>query len=568
MDKKTKILIFDQRVRNKILRGVEITAKAVGTTLGSRGRNVAYELNWGTPNVLHDGVSVAKQVVLKDPYENMAAQLVITAAERTNDIAGDGTTTATILTYAIVKEAIQAISAGNNPMVVRKGIDKAVAAVVEELKAMAKNVKDFEELKQIATISAADSEMGELIATAIQKVGEGGVVTVQPGRSSELEVEYKEGMEFERGLLSQYLRTSNDKMEAVLETEKENYPYVAIINEKLDSAKTIAILEKMYEFDKGAKIMLIADDFDNEAFNMIVVNMLRGTKKIVPVKAPEFGEHRTALLNDIAILTGGQVLGGSAGLPIEQATIESFGRCERTITTIDQTIIIGGRGDKKKIEGQIKTIRKLAEDAKTDSEKDKADKRIGKLTGGVAVISVGAYSETEMNERKERVYDATNATKAAIAEGIVPGGGVALLRARNAIDKLSFSDKTPTDGLLDGVKIAGRSKEKIGADIIKSALSYPIRQLIANAGIEKPDAVVGKIEESTEKNFGYNVDTEEYVDLYKEGIIDPLKVVRTALVQSASVAIMLITTECMIAFDREPEKKGENNANGIGGFID
>ncbi len=566
MDKKTKTLISDQEVRARILAAAKTLDKAVGTTLGSRGRNVGYEVNWGEPKVVHDGVTIAKQIVLEDPYENMAAQLIIAAAEKANKIAGDGTTTTTILIYAMVNEALRS---NVNPMVLRKGITKAVDAVVKELQLMAKPVKEFAQLQQIATISAADEEMGKLIATAVQKVGEGGVVTVQDGRGSDLEIEYKEGMEFERGLLSPYLRTENNKMEAILTSGKDaDYPYVAIVNEKLESAKTLSILEKLYDTDKQGKLLLIADDFDTDSFSMIVVNNIQGTKKIIPVKSPEFGDHRTALLGDIAILTGGQVLGGTTGLPIDQATIDSFGRCDKTITTVENTLIIGGKGNKKKIDGQIQLIRKLAADAKTDSEKDKAEKRIGKLAGGVAVISVGAYSEVEMRERKERVYDAQNATKAAIAEGTLPGGGIALLRARAAIDKLFFTDRTPTDAGLEGKKIDGRAEEKMGADIVRNALLYPIRRLISNAGVEKPDYIIGKIEESANKNTGYNVDTESFVDVYKEGILDPLKVVRTALLQAASTATMLITTEVLIAFKREVEKKRVASDEGIGRFLD
>lgn len=564
--KQPKTIISGQEVRDRILAGVGKTAEIVGATLGSKGQNVAYEKNWGTPNVLHDGVSIAKQIVLEDPYENMAAQLVITAAEKTNNIAGDGTTTATILTYAIVQEALQSKV---NPQIIRKGIDKAVAAVVAELKRMAKPVKAFDELKQVATISAADAEMGELIATAIQKVGEDGVVTVQTGRGSTTEIEYKEGMEFERGLLSQYLRTYNDKLIAEFVTEKEtDLPYVVAVNEKLDAQKLVDLVTVLYTTDGQGKLLLIADDFDIEALNTIIVNKMQGTKRIIPVKSPEFGDHRTALLSDIAILTGGQLLGGPTGLALAQAKYESFGRAEKIIQTVEQTIIIGGKGKKDAIEGQIKTIRKLAEEAKSDSERDKAEKRIGKLTGGVAVILVGAYSETEMQERKERVFDAQNATKAAISEGILPGGGVALLRARRAIDTLVFSDQTLTEGLLDGKKIDGRAAEKVGADIVKSALLYPIKTLVKNAGVEKPDYIVGKIEENPNPSYGYNVDTEQYVDLYKEGIIDPLKVVRTALLQAASVAIMLITTKHMLAFMRETQKKSENQPDGIGRFLD
>lgn len=568
MDKKVKTMISDQEVRDRILAGVEKVAKAVGTTLGSRGRNVAYELNWNAPNVLHDGVSVAKQVVLEDPYENMAAQLVIKAAERTNDIAGDGTTTATVLTYAIVKEAMPLITAGVNPNIVRKGIEKAVTKVITELQTMKKDVSQFEELMQVATISAADPEMGKIIATAIEKVGEEGVVTVQEGTGTTIEVEYKEGLEFERGLMSAYFSTESDSVEAILQADKADYPYVILVNEKVDNEKAISILEKIYDNEKSAKVLFIADDYDNDALNTILFNFVRGNKKIIPVKSPEFGDHRTALLNDIAVVTGGEVLGGAAGLKIEQATLESFGRCDKAIVTLDQTIIIGGKGDKKKVDGQIKIIRKLHQEAKTDSERDKAEKRIGKLKGGVAVISVGAHSETEMREKKERVYDAQNATKAAISEGIVPGGGVALLRARRAIDTLVFADQTPTEGLLDGKKIDGREREKIGADIVKSALMYPIRKLIDNAGVENPDHIVGKIEENNDNMIGYNVDTEQFVNLYKEGIIDPLKVVRTALQQASSRAIMLLTTDVMIAFKREIAMEDQKKGDGIGRFFD
>lgn len=554
MDQKPKILIFDQKVRDKILRGVEISARAVGATLGSRGRNVAYELNWGAPNVLHDGVSVAKQIVLEDPYENMAAQLVLQAATNTNNAAGDGTTTATILTYAITKEALQNVTAGANPMVLRKGIDKAVEAVIKELKRITKPVNTPEELKQIATISAADSEMGELIATAVQKVGKNGVVTVERGSTSMIEVEYKEGMEFEGGLLSGYFTTERNKLEAnLIGDKKDDAPYVLVINEKVDAAKIINLVEKLYNTDQNPKLLIIADDYDNEAFSMILVNKIQGGKYVFPVKSPEFGPHRTDILSDIAVITGGQLLGGAAGLPLEQATIDSFGRAEKITIMEDQTIITGGKGKKDEIQGRITTIQKMLESAKTDSQKDKAQKRLGKLVGGVAVISVGAYSEAEMQERKERVFDAVNATKAAISEGIVPGGGVALLRAAKTIDTLDFTDQP---------------NEKIGADIVKKALSYPIKKLVMNAGVERPEFVVGKIAENSNANFGYDVDTESYVDLYKKGIVDPLKVVRSALVNAASVAIMLITTEVMISFKRDEAKPREKSENGIGRFLD
>lgn len=549
--RKPKQIIFDQEVRNKIDRGLYIAYRAVSTTLGSKGRNVMYELNWGFPNIIHDGVTVAREIVLKDPVENMAAQLLLSAAQKTNDEAGDGTTTATILTYAIAHEGLRVVSAGTNPAFIRKGIEKAVDAVIQELKAQAKPVRTHEEIAQVATISAADPALGELIATAIEKVGENGVVTVQDGTGNTVDVEYKEGMEFDRGFISPWLMTDGEKMEAVLQgNQKGNYPYVIIVNDTLSNEQLVNIIELVYKVDLRAKIIVIADDFDSVAIGSIVLTKTRGKKELVAVKAPDYGDHRTNLLNDIATVTGGTMLGGSTGIPLDQATIDSFGRCERVIVGREITQLIGGQGNRKAIDERIAAIRNQMDKAKTPFEKDKLETRLSKLVGGVAVINVAASSETEMRELKERIIDAKNAARAAVEEGIVPGGGVALLRARRVIDTLDLG------------------REKIGAEIVKAALAYPIQKLIKNSGADSVDYIVGKIEHSTEKSLGYNVDTEDYVDLIKEGIIDPLKVSKSALTNAASIATMLITTDVAISFEREKPKTNTEDIEGIGQFPD
>lgn len=552
-DKQIKQLIYGEAVRPKILLGLWKVYEAVATTLGSKGRNVAIELNWGDPNIIHDGVTVAKAIALEDPFENMAAQLVIKAAQKTNEIAGDGTTTATILTYAIGKEALQNVSAGINPAPLRKGINKAVSVVVSELKKMATSVTKPEELTQVATISAADPIMGEMVSKAIQKVGKDGVVTVQEGGSETISVEYKEGMEFEKGWVSIYMMTDEKEQKAVLEVQKSDYPYVVVVDEKLDNDSLVTLLEKIYDFDLKAKILLVAVDFDNVAISTLVLTKLRGNKQLIAVKAPDFGPHRTNILDDIATLTGGQLLGGETGIPLAEMTVDSLGKVERVEVTKDQTLIIGGKGKEEKIKERIAGLDKLIEQYKNDpAAKNKYETRKAKLVGGVAVVSVNDPSDQEKREIKERVYDAVNATKAAIAEGIVPGGGIAFLRARQVIEELKFED----------------DKERMGADIVKRALAYPTRRLISNAGVDMPDYILGKILENTDKNIGYNVDSESMEDLIASGIIDPVKVSRTALEQAASAAIMLMTTDVMIAFDREITKKQKESIDGIGQFLD
>lgn len=548
-DKQVKTVIFGAQARERIMRGLEITYQAVATTLGSRGRNVSLEKNWGPPIVIHDGVTVAKDVILPDPFENQAAQLVLQAAQNTNDQAGDGTTTATIFTYAIYKEALELITAGTNPMILKKGIEMAVATVIAELKKMAKQVETPQELEQIATISAADSDMGKLIARAIQKVGKNGVVTVQEGSTSTIEVEYKEGIDIDKGMLSPYMVTSAERGEAVYEGDekKNNFPYIVLLNEKLDNNKFITLVEKIYTFDNQAQVLIIADEYDVDVTATIVVNKVNYGKKIVAIKSPEFGEHRTNLLNDIAVVTGGSVFGGNAGIPLDQVKLEAFGRAEKVIVTRDQTIIVGGKGKSEEITARVSLLDKLMFEVKTEFQKDKIEGRKAKIVGGVAVINVGAPSATEMREKKERVFDAVNATKAAIAEGIVPGGGVAFIRTIAALNKITT-----------------KGKEILGVNIVKKALEYPLRKLVANAGSADPGYVLGKLQESPNKNIGYNVESEAFEDLVKSGIIDPVKVSRSALENAASVATMLITTECMISFSRETSKTNSEETDGIG----
>lgn len=555
MDKPVKKIIYGQEVRDKILRGVAVTERAVGTTLGSKGRNVALEKNWGSPIILHDGVSVARDIALEDPFENQAAQLVINAAQNTNNEAGDGTTTATILTHAIVKEALPIVSSGTNPMVIRKGIEKAVPAIIAELKKLARPIKTFDEMKQIATISAADESMGDLIATAIKKVGENGVVTVQEGTGSTIEVEYKEGMDLPKGYISPYLITDPARMEVVYEMEKRkgktgiesSFPYIVVVNEKLDNAKLAAIYQTIWQTDNSAKIIFIADDFEPEAMQSIIISKLRSGSRLAALKSPEFGEHRTNLLIDIATVTGGKVIGGAAGVPIDQVKIDDIGQVEKVIISRDQTLLIGGQGKDKDIQDRIAALKKLLQDSKEEGQRDKLQSRLAKLIGGVAVISVGAPSETEMREKKERVYDAVNATKAAVAEGVVPGGGVALIRASQVLDTM---DVTP--------------QESIGVDIVRQALKYPLKRLIENVGTEDPGYAIGKILEHKNPDWGYDVDSETFTDLVKKGIIDPVKVTRSALQNAASIATMLVTTDCMIVYKREEKSKKEEDIEGIG----
>lgn len=557
VNKQVKHIIFDQQVRDKILKGVQVTARAVGTTLGSKGRNVALEKNWGSPIIIHDGVTVARDIVLEDPHENMAAQAVINAAQNTNNEAGDGTTTATVMTNAIVQEAMPIISAGTNPMVIRKGIEKVVPAVIAELKKMAKPVKSYEEMKQIATISSTEESIGDLVATAIQKVGEYGVVTVQNGNTSHIEVEYKEGMDLPSGWLAPHFINVEERMEAVFSYDdkiasgdESKYPFVILFDDKLDTSRMIDIWRRLPKDVNRTKILIIANDYEPEALQGLILSKLQSGMKVVAIKAPEYGEHRTNLLDDIASVTGGTVIGGTNGIPIENLEQKHFGTCEKIVVTKYETIIIGGQGKKENIDRRIEGLRNLKKETRDKGQLDKIESRLAKLIGGVAVIMVGAASQEELREKKERVIDAVNATRHAVKEGVVPGGGVAYLRASRIIDTMELTDK-----------------EKIGAEIVRNALRHPIMLLVSNAGAENPGYVVGTILAHKNPHWGYNVETEDYENLVEAGIIDPVKVSRTALENAASIATMLITTNVMVANKREKKEKASDDNEGIGEFV-
>lgn len=557
MEEKTKKVIRGEEVRKKIIRGVDLTAGAVASTLGSKGRNVAIELNWGPPLIVHDGVTVAKNMVLADPFENMGAQMVIQAAQNTNREAGDGTTTASILTRAITIEGMKLVSAGVNPSIIRKGVNKAVDAVIAELRNISKPVKSFEEMINIATISAADRDMGTKIAEAVQKVGKNGVVTIKDGSKPIIDVEYKEGLEFDSGFLANAMINDLDEMivkfDEKSDSQNKNTPFVVFVDDELTNERFISVLEVIVQEEKEAKVLFVTNEIDNFAMSSLIINRLRGNKQFAAVKSPDFGEHRTNLLNDMAIITGGKVIGGVNGLPFDNLTINDFGRAERIIVDKDKTIIAGGKGDKEEIEKRGNAIKKLMDAEDREGLKDKLQVRYAKLKGGVAVINVGAPSEQEQREKKERVIDAVNATQASIAEGIVPGGGVALLKASKVLDKM----------------MEGDSKEVSGIKLIKDALRYPLLQLVDNAGTDDNSGyVLGKILESEDSDLGYNVDTEKFENMIESGIIDPVKVSRSALQNASSAAIMLLTTEYMISFMREPKKEVEKTPDGVGYFPD
>ena len=553
---KPKKIIYGQEVRNKILSGVSKVERAVGTTLGSQGRNVVLEKNWGEPVIIHDGVTVARDVILPDPFENQAARLVIRAALNTNQEAGDGTTTATILTNGIVAEAMPLIAAGAKPQIIRRGIDATVPVIIEHLRKMARPVKTVKEMIQIATIAAADEDMGKLIATAIQKVGEHGVVTVQPGTGSTIEVEYKEGMDISKGWISPYLVTDSKKMEIEFSPDKikdsrnseliDNFPFVLAVDEKIDNEKLITLAEKVLKFTQKAKFLIIAEGYDPEAIRSIVMSKVRSGVHIAAIESPEYGEHRTNMLSDIATVTGGKLIGGSTGIPVDTVTIDDIGQAEKIIVSQYQTIIIGGRGKKQEIQNRIEGLRTMLENSREDGVRDKLQSRMAKLSNGVAVISVGAPTKVEMDEKRERINDAVNATRAAITEGIVPGGGVALVR----VTKMLEENK--------------EEKHKLARQILRKALLHPIRRLITNTTSEDPGYIIGSIAESKDMNLGYNVDTEQYENMLESGIIDPVKVTRSALKNAASVATMLITADCIICVDPELQKQVTDPTEGIG----
>ncbi len=531
-----KQLKFSDEARVALMRGIDTVAKAVVTTLGPKGRNVALDKKWGAPNVVHDGVTVAKEIELKDPFENMGAQLVKEAADKTNDIAGDGTTTATLLTREIAALGMKHITAGANPMIVKKGIEKAVSAVVEELKRIAKPIKNKEEITQVATISAGDETIGAKIAEALD--GKDRVVTVEEGKSLELEIEYKEGMEFDHGYVSPYFVTNPEKMEAEVTDA-----YILLTDRKISAiSDLLPFLEKFIKVSKN--LVIIADDIEGEALATLVVNKLKGTFNVLAVKAPGFGDRRKEMLEDIAVLTGGVVISEDTGRKLESVEIEDLGRADKVWADKDSTRIIGGKGEKEAIEKRISLIKRQIEEADSDFDKEKLQERLAKLSGGVAQINVGAATEVELNEKKERVKDAVEATKAAIEEGIVPGGGIALLRARNVLKDLIEKENV--------------EDEKIGIKIVYDALEQPVRYLARNSG-EDDGYVVRRIEESKEPDFGYNSLTGEFGSMLKFGILDPLKVTRSALQNAASVAMMVLTTEALVT--DIPEEKKETPGN-------
>jgi len=534
-----KDLKFNEEARRAILRGVEKLSSAVKVTLGPSGRNVILEKKFGSPTITKDGVTVAKEIELKDPFENLGAQLVKEVASKTSDVAGDGTTTATILAEAIYRQGLKYIAAGANAMEIKRGIEKAVEKVVEHLKSMSREVKGRKEISEVASISANnDMEIGEKIAEAMDKVGKDGVITVEEAKGIETYVEIVEGMQFDRGYISPYFVTNPDKMEAILEE-----PYILLHDKKIASIRDILpVLEKVAQ--SGKPVLVIAEDVEGEALATLVVNKIRGTLQACAVKAPGYGERRKAMLEDIAILTGGRVISEEAGMKLENAQITDLGRAKRVIVTKDYTTIVEGYGKKEDIQARIQQIKAQIEETKSDYDREKLQERLAKLSGGVAVIYVGAATETEMKEKKARIEDALHATKAAVEEGIVPGGGVAFLRAQKALDDLK----------LDGDK-------QIGVEIVKQVLEEPLKQIAENAG-QEGTLIVEKVK-TLEETKGFNALTGEFVDMIEAGIIDPTKVERIALQNAASIASLLLTTEALVT---EIKEKKENVPTPPGGY--
>lgn len=547
-----KQIIYGSDARQKLASGIKKMADAVTTTLGPKGRNVALEKKWGAPNVVHDGVTVAKDIELKDPFENMGAQMTKEAASKTNDITGDGTTTATLLTYAMVSEGLKAVEAGVDPMAMQQEIREAVEKVVAQIKTMSKTVKTSEEIAQVATISAADDKIGNMIAEAMAKVGNDGVITVEEGKSLGMEVTYTEGMEFDKGYASAYFVTNADKMEAEIEN-----PFILITDKKISSIQDmLPFLENLIKVSKN--LVIIADDIEGEALATLVVNKMRGAFNVLAVKAPGFGDRRKAMLADIAILTGGTVISEDTGRKLDSVTLDDCGRADKVWADKEKCRIIGGKGDKKSIEARIGAIKREIEASDSDFDREKLQERLAKLAGGVAVINVGAATEIEMNERKERVKDAVEATKAAVEEGVVVGGGVALLRARQVLVK-----KGDTTDKAQGA-VSWRDFESAGAGVVYNALSKPSLKLIANAK-GNAEWVVGEIEKSKDVNYGYNVKLMQFGDLVKMGVLDPAKVVRSALQNASSVAGVVLTTEALVADEKEEKKDLPGAGAGMGG---
>lgn len=537
----SKQIIFGEEARGKLLSGVNKLAKAVVTTLGPKGRNVAIDKKWGAPTVLHDGVSVAKEVELADPFENMGAQLVKEASSKTNDAAGDGTTTATLLAQQMVISGMKNVAAGANPMQMKRGIDKAVSAVITELGTIKKDLSESDWVS-VATISAQKPEIGEKIAEALKVAGRDGVVTVEESKGMEFEIEHKSGMQFDKGYASAYFVTDSTNMESEIEN-----PYILITDQKISAIEELVpFLENTMKISKN--IVIIADDIEGQALATLVLNKMRGAFNILAVKAPAFGDRRKALLQDIAILTGGTLISEDTGRKLDSVTVEDLGQADRVWSDKDNTQIIGGKGNKEQITARLSQIKQELEKSTSDFDKEKLSERIAKLAGGVAVIKVGAATEVELNELKERVKDAVGATKAAIEEGIVPGGGVALLRSAKVLDKLTGDN----------------DDETVGINIVRESLSQPLRALANNSGVDA-GWVVKEVEKGKD-DFGFNALTLKFESLYKGGIIDPVKVTRSALQNAASVASMILTTECLIT-DLPEEKKDDHSHAGMDGMM-
>ena len=542
-----KQLKFDVAARESLMKGVDKLANAVKVTLGPKGRNVMIARSFGAPNVTKDGVSVAKEVELEDAYENLGAQMAKEVANKTSDAAGDGTTTATVLAQAITREGLKNVAAGANPMDIKRGMDAAVEAVIKEVGKMAVKINGKEHIAQVATISANnDPEIGELLANAMEKVGNDGVITIEESKTAETVLDVVEGMQFDRGYLSPYFVTNTDSMEVALEN-----PFILLYDKKISTMKDLLPMLE-YVAKQGKSLLIIAEDVDGEALATLVVNKMRGTLKVAAVKAPGFGDRRKAMLEDIAILTGGMLVSEDTGAKLEDAPVTVLGKAKSITITKDNTTIVEGAGDAASIKGRIGQIKKQIESTTSDYDREKLQERLAKLAGGVAVIKVGAATEVEMKEKKDRVDDAMHATRAAVEEGIVPGGGVALIRAEKAIDALTFDN----------------ADQKTGAAIIRRAIEEPLRQIVQNAGLEG-SVVVNKVKEGKD-GFGYNAKTDTYEDLIKAGVIDPAKVTRTALKNAASIASMILTTDCVITEKKEPKAAAApamDPSMGMGGMM-
>ena len=547
-----KQLVFSEEARRKLKNGMNVVANAVSATLGPKGRNVAVDRKFGSPTITHDGVSVAKEIELEDPFENMGAQLLKEAAQKTNDIAGDGTTTSTVLAHAIVNEGLKALEAGYNPMLLKKGIELATETIVAELKKNSVKIDTKEEIASVATNSAADEEVGQLIADVMDKVGKDGVITVEESKTMQFETEFVEGMQFDRGYLSPYFITSAENMEAQISDA-----YVLIYDKKISAAQDIVpLLEKLVQLGKR-ELVIVAEDVDGEALATLILNKIRGMLNVLAIKAPGFGDRRKAMLQDIAVLTGGEVISEELGRKLESVTVQELGRAEKIVSDKENTTVIGGKGKKANIEARIKEIRIEIDKSTSDYDKEKLQERLAKLSGGVAIIRVGAATETAMKEKKHRVEDALSAARAAVEEGIVPGGEISLINASTKVDKLAKAQEDEAEEV------------KVGINIVKKALEAPIRKLASNAGQDGSviiDTVRRTAAEKKNPNIGFNVLTDEYTDMIKAGVIDPVKVVRGALENAASIAAMILTTDVLITDMPEKDKAPAMPPGGMGGM--